>query len=200
MIHRLLCAALLALASWPALAGAPSDLVEARSGAVLKTLVAQREAFRKDPAALDAYIRSELDSLFDQEYAARLVLGRHARSQTPAQISAFADALRDNLMRKYGGALLDFDPAVSAVVRSETPLRNGQMVRVATEFQRRAGAPVPVDYMLRPAGDSWKVFDIIVEGVSYVTTYRSQFDELLRTQSIETVTRRLREGSLNAGE
>ena len=143
MIHRLLCAALLALASWPALAGVPSDLVEARSGAVLKTLVAQREAFRKDPAALDAYIRSELDSLFDQEYAARLVLGRHARSQTPAQISAFADALRDNLVRKYGGALLDFDPAVSAVVRSETPLRNGQMVRVATEFQRRAGAPVP---------------------------------------------------------
>jgi phospholipid transport system substrate-binding protein len=68
---------------------------------------------------------------------------------------------------------------------------------VASEIQRRGQEGVPVHYMFRRVGDEWLMFDVIVEGVSYVQTYRSQFDELLRRQDIDQVTARLREGSLN---
>jgi phospholipid transport system substrate-binding protein len=133
----------------------------------------------------------------DREYSARLVLARHARGATPEQIEAFASALTDNLLRRYGTALLDFDPDVDVRVKSETPLRDGKLVRVASEVLRKGGAPVPVDYLFRAVGDDdWKVFDVIVEGVSYVQTYRTQFDEQLRSQNLDQVTAKLRKGEL----
>jgi phospholipid transport system substrate-binding protein len=193
-------AALLLGAAAPALAASPGEIVKTRTESVLGTLVEKRDAFRSDPAALNAFVRSELESVMDREYSARLVLGRHARSATPEQIAAFAEALTDNLLRRYGTALLDFDPDVDVRVKSEAPLRDGQLVRVASEILRRGGAPVPVDYMFRPDGSGeWKVFDVIVEGVSYVQTYRTQFDEQLRGSSLDDVTARLRAGEIQAG-
>lgn len=194
-------AALLSLAAvGQALATTPGEIVKTRTTAVLSTLVEQRAAFQADPGKLNAYVKSQLDAVMDREYSARLVLARHARGAKPAQISAFADALTDNLLRRYGTAMLDFDPDVDVRVKSETPLQNGKLVRVASEILRKNGAPVPVDYLFRPAGKGqWKVFDVIVEGVSYVQTYRTQFDEQLRSQTLEQVTARLKAGEISAG-
>lgn len=194
----LLAAALLALgvASVSA-ATTPGEIVAQRSNQVIDTLVQRRDEFRQDQGQLFAFIRSELREVFDREYSARLVLARHGRDADPEQISAFAEALADNLMRRYGTALLDFDPDVKVKVTGETPLRDGALMRVASEIQRRGAPAVPVDYMFRRVGEDWLMFDVIVEGVSYVQTYRSQFDELLRRQSLEQVTARLREGSLD---
>lgn len=200
-IRTFLLAALLGLATaGQALAVTPGEIVKARTTNVLSTLVEQRAAFQADPSRLSAFVKSELDAVMDREYSARLVLGRHSRAAQPAQISAFADALTDNLLRRYGTALLDFDPDVDVRVKSETPLKDGKLVRVATELLRKGGAPVPVDYLFRPAGkNNWKVFDVIVEGVSYVQTYRTQFDEQLRSQSLDQVTAKLKAGEIRAG-
>lgn len=193
----------LAFGLWLLAAGAhantPGELVNQHSSSVLQTLTARRDEFRAEPAQLHAYVRGELSAIFDREYAARLVLGRHARSSAPEQISAFAEALIDNLLRKYGDAMLDFDPGLSVRVKAETPMRDGSIVRVASEVLRRAGAPVPVDYMFRKTAEGWRAFDVIVEGVSYVQTYRNQFDEQLRRESLDSVTRQLRDGRIDAG-
>ena len=61
---------------------------------------------------------------------------------------------------------------------------------------RRAGEPVQVDYMFRRKGEDWLVFDVIVEGISYVQTYRNQFDELLRTRSLDAVIADVRSGQI----
>jgi phospholipid transport system substrate-binding protein len=197
-LRRLFCAALLGLvATVSAQAATPGEIVKTRTANVLNTLVEQRAAFKADPARLNAFVKSELDQVMDREYSARLVLARHARGATPEQIEAFASALTDNLLRRYGTALLDFDPDVDVRVKSETPLRDGKLVRVASEVLRKGGAPVPVDYLFRAVGDDgWKVFDVIVEGVSYVQTYRTQFDEQLRSQNLDQVTAKLRKGEL----
>lgn len=200
--RHLLCAALLALAgSAQALAATPGEIVKQRTQAVLNALVEQRAEFQADPAKLEAFVDSQLATAMDREYSARLVLGIHSRNASPEQVSAFADALIENLMRRYGTALLDFDPDVDVRVKSETPLQNGKLVRVASEILRKGGAPVPVDYMFRPdASGEWKVFDVIVEGVSYVQTYRNQFAEQLRGQSLDEVIRKLKSGEIKAGE
>ena len=200
MNTRPLMHALLLLAGSIGLAQAqerPKDIVAERTDAVLKTLVEKREQFQADSQALDRFVEGELDRIFDREYSARLVLGRHSRGADPEQISAFAEALTQNLLRKYGAALLDADPSIDVKVLQETELRDGQMIRVATEIHRRGGAPVPVDYMFRAGDGSWKAFDVIVEGVSYVQTYRTQFDEQLRNQTLQQVTDRLRRGEID---
>ena len=180
-------------------AGKPGELVEARSRAVLKELTARREAFKADPASLHDFVREELSAIFDREYSARLVLGRHSRGIPSDKISAFADALTENLLKRYGDALLDVDPGVEVQVKSETPLRGGKIIRVSSEILRRSGPPVPVDYLFRETTDGWLAFDVIVEGVSYVQTYRSQFDELLRSESIDSLTAKLASGAIAAG-
>jgi phospholipid transport system substrate-binding protein len=179
--------------------GKPGELVEARSSAVLKALTARRDEFKGDPASLQQFVRSELSAIFDREYSARLVLGRHSRGMPPEKISAFADALTDNLLKRYGDALLDVDPGTEVDVKSETPLRDGKIVRVSSEIVRRAGPPVPVDYLFRETQQGWLAFDVIVEGVSYVQTYRSQFDDLLRNESIDSLTAKLASGVIAAG-
>lgn len=201
-MFRLLCATalLLAAAAVQAAGGRPAEVVEARSSAVLKTLTARRDEFRADPSRLHAYVREELTTIFDREYSARLVLGRHSRGVAEDKISAFADALTENLLKRYGDALIDVDPGTDVKVKAETPLRDGKIVRVSSEILRRSGPPVPVDYLFRETANGWLAFDVLVEGVSYVQTYRSQFDELLRTESIDSVTAKLAAGAIRAGE
>lgn len=200
-IRTLFCAALLAFAGAAPAADKPSDIVKTTTDTVLKTLVEQRDAFKADPAKLNAFVKSQLEVVMDREYSARLVLARHSKGATPAQLTAFADALADNLLRRYGKALIDFDPNVEVRVKSETPLQKGKLVRVASEIVRRGGSPVPVDYMFAPnAAGEWKVFDVIVEGVSYVQTYRTQFDEQLRGETLDQVTAKLAAGEIQVRE
>ena len=201
MMSRLiiLFAALLGAGAAVAAAERPRDIVERQAEVVLNTLVERRDEFRADPASLEQFIRGELERTFDHQYSARLVLGRHGRGVPDAQIDAFAEALTGNLLRRYGKAMLEFDPDVDVKVLSETPLREGKMIRVATQLERIDGPPVPVDYMVRDVDGSWKVFDVLVEGVSYVQTYRAQFEEQLRNQTLEQVIVGLREGTINVG-
>src|SRR5690606_15041403 len=132
----------------------------------------------------------------DRPYSAQLVLARHARGASAEQIEAFADALTDSLLRRYADALLEIDPGTEVRIAASTPMRDGQIVRVASRIVRRAGEPVQVDYMFRRKGDDWLVFDVIVEGISYVQTYRNQFDEQLRRRSLDEVIAALRSGEL----
>ena len=177
----------------------PSQLVLNNSQRVLTALEKRRPEFRKDRAALQAFVKSEFDAMFDRDYAARLVLGRHGRGASAEDIQLFADALADNLMDRYGGSLLDFNTQLRVRVKSETALERGLGVRVSSEFLRQGGEPIPVDYLMRRSGQGWKVFDVMVEGVSYVQTFRKQFDAELQRKSIRQVATELRGGRLQAG-
>lgn len=199
MLLRFFLALFLSSTIAPAVAGAataPGDLVLERTQAVLHAIATRRDEFRADSAALRGFVKSQLDDVMDRPYAAQLVLARHARGASAQQIQDFADALTDSLLRRYADALLDIDPGTEVKIAATTPLRDGQMMRVASRILRHAGEPIQVDYMFRRKGEDWRVFDVIVEGISYVQTYRNQFDELLRTQSLDQVIADLRSGRI----
>ncbi|WP_024868355.1 MlaC/ttg2D family ABC transporter substrate-binding protein [Pseudoxanthomonas suwonensis] len=162
---------------------------------ILSTLQQRRAEFQKSPAALRAFIDSELSTSFDREYAAKLVLGPHGRGASEADVKLFADAMIDSLVQQYGQALLNIQGRPRIQLKSEEPLPNGRGVKVATEVVRDGGSPIPVIYLVRNNG-GWKVFDVQVEGVSYVQTFRSQFDTPLRQKSIAQVAADLRSGNL----
>lgn len=173
-----------------------SQVVLTNSSRILGTLEKRRTEFKGNPAALRQYVTGEFNNLFDREYAARLVLGIHGRGASDVDVKTFADALGDSLMSRYGSALLDFNTQLKVRVKSESALPGGRGVKVASEMLRPDGEPIPVDYLLRQAGGKWKVFDVMVEGVSFVQTFKTQFDTPLRQKSISQVAADLRAGKL----
>ena len=176
----------------------PSKMVLDNSQRVLTTLENRRAEFTRNRSALRQFVASEFSQMFDRDYAARQVLGRHARGAADADVKLFADALADNLMQRYGSSLLDFNTKLRVRVKSETVLPRGLGVKVSSEMLRSGGEPIPVDYLMRQSGGTWKVFDVMVEGVSFVQTFRQQFDGELTHKSIKQVAADLRSGQLQA--
>lgn len=178
--------------------GSPSELVLDNTKRVLETIESRRAEFSRDRAALQRFVSGEFETMFDRDYAARQVLGRHGRGASDADIKAFGDALADNLMRRYGSSLIDFNTRLRVRIKSETALPRGLGVKVSSELLRQGGEPIPVDYLMRRAGNGWRVFDVMVEGVSFVQTFRQQFDSELQRKSIAQVTKDLRSGQISA--
>ncbi len=178
--------------------GSASKLVLDSSTRILTTLEARRAEFRKNPATLKQFITSEFNRMFDRGYAARLVLGVHGRGAAAADVNAFADALADNLMSRYGTSLLDFNTKLRVRVKSESALPGNRGVKVSSEMLRDGGEPIPVDYLMRSVDGQWKVFDVMVEGISYVQTFKNQFDAPLRQKTLPQVTAELRSGKMQA--
>ncbi|TWH99710.1 phospholipid transport system substrate-binding protein [Luteimonas cucumeris] len=176
----------------------PSQIVLSNSTRILTTLENRREEFTKDRVALRQFMTSEFNQMFDRDYSGRLVLGRHGRGASEADVKLFSDALAENLMQRYGASLLDFNTQLKVRVKSESALPGGRGVRVSSEFLRAGGEPIPVDYLMRQVGGQWKVFDVMVEGVSYVQTFRTQFDTPLSQKSIAQVAAELKAGSMQA--
>lgn len=181
-----------------AAAASPSRMVLDNSTRILATLETRRAEFTRDRGALRRFVSTEFDAMFDRDYAARLVLGVHGRGASEADVKLFADALADSLMARYGSSLLDLNSELKVRVKAETALPNNRGVRVSSEFLRQAGEPVPVDYLMRRSGSTWKVFDVMVEGVSFVQTFRTQFDGPLQRKSIAQVAADLKAGRLQA--
>ena len=178
--------------------GAASRMVQDSAGRVLATLDSRRAEFKKSPVALNQFIKSEFTRSFDSDYAARLVLGVHGRGAAPADVADFAAAMADNLTARYGTALLDFNTRLQVKVKSETALPGGRGVRVSTQMLRQGGAPIPVDYLLRNVNGQWKLFDVMVEGISYVQAFKNQFAAPLAQKSIRQVAADLRAGRMQA--
>ncbi|MEG3790840.1 ABC transporter substrate-binding protein [Lysobacter sp. CCNWLW3] len=179
-------------------AGSPSQMVLSNSTRILSTLEARRAEFTKNRAALSKFIATEFNQMFDRDYAARLVLGAHGRGASDGDVKLFADALSTSLMQRYGSSLLDFNAKLQVRIKSETPLRGGAIVKVSSEYLRQGGEPVPVDYLMRKVGSNWKVFDVMVEGVSFVQTFRNQFDTPLKQKTIPQVAADIQAGRLQA--
>lgn len=169
------------------------------SSRILATLQQRRAEFSKNPAALRSYIDSELNRTFDRDYAARLVLGANARGASDADVKLFADAMADNLMQRYGSALLTIQGNPTFRFKGEAPLPGNRGVKVSTELVRSGSETTPVEYMMRNVNGQWKIFDVTIEGISYVQTFRTQFDAPLRQKGIQEVAKELRAGSMQAG-
>ncbi len=168
----------------------PQELVENSAKRMLVELDANRAMYAKDPAKLDALVGNVLLPNFDTEYAARLVLGQTWRTATPEQRKRFVDAFYHSLLRNYGSALVDFtaDRFVILPYRGDP---NDTTATVRTEVKRSSGDKVPVNFSLRKAGGMWKAWDVVIEGISYVKTFRTDFGSEIQQKGLDEVINRL---------
>jgi phospholipid transport system substrate-binding protein len=176
----------------------PETLVENSAKRMLAELDANRAMYTKDPTKLDALVANVLLPNFDSEYAARLVLGQTWRTATPEQRTRFVNAFYHSLLHNYGNALLSFtaDKFVILPFRSDPADVNAT---VRTEVKKSTGEKVPVNFTLHKTDAGWKAWDVVIEGISYVKSFRTDFAAEIQQKGLDEVISRLeKEGSVRA--
>jgi phospholipid transport system substrate-binding protein len=176
-----LCAALapLALAQ-----EAPDAMVKRVTQETVGVIKSDPKIQAGDQARIREVIETKLLPNFDFERMTALAMGRNWRAATPEQQKQLVDQFRTLLVRTYSGALNQY--------RDQTfdfkPLRadaNATDVVVKTEVQRSGQQPVQLDYGMTKKDGSWKVYDVIVGGVSLVTNYRDEFNAQIQSGGID---------------
>ena len=127
---------------------------------------------------------------FNFDRVSRLVLGKNWTKATPDQKAAFQTEFRTLLLRTYATALSKY--------KNQTieykPLRladGANTAAVKTVILQPGGQPIAVDYALEKHSDAWKVYDIVIEGVSLVTNYRGQFTQEIRQNGLDSLIKKL---------
>ncbi len=174
-------------------AQSPSDIVQTSAQGILKDLDADRAAYRKDPAKVGELVDKYLLPHFDTTYAARLVLGVNWRTANEDQRKRFIDAFYHSLLTNYGSALVDFTSDKLRVFPSNVdPGADNATVR--TEVKRDNGDRIAVNYSLHKVGGEWKAYDVNIDGISYVKSYREDFGPQIQQNGIDAVITRLQKG------
>jgi len=175
----------------------PAQLIESVANAMLKELDANRPAFRKDPSKVYALVDRILLPYFDVDYAARLVLAKHWRTATPEQRKRFVDAFYKSLLNNYGDALVEFTgDRIKVMPAKVEPAATAATVR--TEVKRSNGDKIPVNYSLRKGETGWKAWDVTIEGISYIKSFREDFGSEIDAKGIDAVIQRLETQGVNA--
>jgi phospholipid transport system substrate-binding protein len=171
----------------------PSDVVQSAAQSMLKELDASRDMYRKDPSKVWQLVDKYLLPHFDTEFSARLVLGAHWRSATPEQRKRFIDAFYHSLLNNYGSALSDFTSDKLKIYPTNVD-PGADRATVRTEVKRSGGDRVSVNYYMRKTPEGWKAWDVVIDGISYVNSYREDFGAQIDQQGIDAVINRLEKG------
>jgi phospholipid transport system substrate-binding protein len=178
----------------------PLTIIEETTAQILETLDSRREEFAADPQQLRAVVRGDLLPLIDLDYSARLILGKAGRGASPAQLSAFSQAMSDVLINRYADGLLEFRSDKQVEVLPMKGNNTDKLTRIRTRIKLENGGFAPVDYSFRKTEAGWKAFDVTVEGISYVITFRNQIAPRVEAEGIDKVTADILAGNLRLEE
>ncbi|HZO22118.1 MAG TPA: ABC transporter substrate-binding protein [Steroidobacteraceae bacterium] len=171
----------------------PSELVQQTAQGILKDLEANRAAYKQDPSKIAALVDKYLLPHFDTEYSAKLVLAQNWRTATPDQRKRFIDAFYHSLITNYGAYLADFT-ADRLKVFPSTVEPGADHATVRTEVRRDNGDRIAVNYSLHMTPQGWKAYDVNIDGISYVKSYRDDFGSQIQQQGLDSVISRLERG------
>ena len=171
----------------------PTEVVRNAAQGMLGELEKDRDAYRRDPAQVAQLVDKYLLPHFDTQFAATLVLGPHWRTATPEQRKRFVDAFYHSLLTNYGNALVDFTSDRLKIYPTKVE-PDATRATVRTEVKRYNGDRVAVNYYLRKSPQGWKAWDVVIDGISYVNSYRTDFGEQIEAQGLDAVIKRLESG------
>jgi phospholipid transport system substrate-binding protein len=178
----------------------PVTLMDEVAGFIFSDVAENLEHYTANHEALHAMVRKELIPVLDVEYSARLILGRAGRGLPEEKVDEFAKVMTDLLVNRYSKGLLHFSSEIRLRVLPQRGELNEKLTRVRTRVQLPNGGEAPVDYAFRKTADGWKAFDVVVEGISYVTTYRNQIMPDVQANGIDSVIARLSSGQLELAD
>lgn len=170
----------------------PDELVRKVTTDVLDSIKSDAQLQAGDRKKALALAEQKILPHVDFREAATLAMGKSWYSATPAQQEQVVKEFREMLVRIYSNAI--------DVYRGQTlkvlPLRmppGATDVTVRNQYLREGRPPVPVEYAMKKTPEGWKIYDISVEGVSLVLTYRAEFDNITRTSGVDGLIKRLQQ-------
>ena len=174
----------------------PHEIIETAANSIAGELKGRKDYLADNKAELYALIDEILVPHFDMRYAGRLVLGKHWKTATPEQRDRFIDAFYEFLMQSYANGVLKFEEDAIKVYAAEFTEEDKRTV-VNTEMKMDDGSLIPVNYSMRRSKAGWRVYDVRIEGVSYIQNYRNQFNAEISALGIDAVIERLNSETQN---
>lgn len=168
----------------------PNAIINDAATQITSRLEGRREFLTANPEELYTLVDEVLNPYFDIRYAGRLALGKHWKGASPAQRDRFIDAFYDFLVQSYADAVLKFRQDALTIYPPEGPAPEKRTI-VKTGMRMDDGSQVAVNYSLRKSKAGWRVYDVRIEGVSYIQNYRNQFNAEIAALGIDAVTDRL---------
>jgi phospholipid transport system substrate-binding protein len=167
----------------------PQELVRDTSSRMLSALRDEQDVIASNPGRLYELVSDIVLPYFDFRVMSKWVLGKNWRKATPEQRERFVDAFRALLVRTYGTALSEY--ADEKIVYLPHTLDNkARTVTVQTEI-KQGGSSIPISYSMYNSRDGWKVYDVVISGVSLVTNYRSTFGNIIRAKGMDNLIEQL---------
>lgn len=178
----------------------PADVVIKNATTEFQTLIKENhEAYRADLGAFYKVVDEKIVPHFDTRGIAQLVLGRNWRGASDEQRKRFEAAFKDSLVQTYARAMLDYYDSVEA---EWAPLRaeaGATDVTVNAKLMRKDASPVALSFQAHAVGDAWKIYDIAVENISLITSFRSQINAEIRAKGLDSVIERLESNTYFSG-
>jgi len=189
-MNKIFLALFIGLMSFGAMAQSPNDVVRAAADELEAGLKGRKEILADDRDALYELIDQILLPRFDRRYAAQLVLGRHWRNASDEERTEFIDAFYGSLLRKYSDGVLEFDQSSLEIL----PFRGDDSKKratVKTIVLLDDGTKVPVNYGVVKRDSGWMMFDVTIEGISYVRNFRTELNAEIQANGLQSVIDRL---------
>lgn len=173
-----------------ALAQSPNDIIQSAADELAAELHGRKAELAANKAELYSVIDKILLPRFDRRYAAQLVLGKHWRTASPVQRDKFINVFYGSLLRKYADGVLQFDNDKVELL----PFRGDESkdrVTVKSTVVLDDGTKVPVNYGLVRRDSGWLMFDVTIEGISYIRNFRTELNSEIQAKSLDAVIARL---------
>ena len=183
-----------------AVANSPVAMIEFCAAALAAQLEGRQDYFAQHNAELFDIVDEILLPGFDVPYASKLVLGReHWTAASLEQRERFIETFYGFLVRTYSKGLIGFNQKNMSVTPEPSYSRDGSKALVRTTIMLDGSGSVQINYALLKTDDVWRIYDVRIDGVSYIQNYRSQFDAEISARGINAVIERL-EAEASAAE
>lgn len=162
----------------------PIEIVRNTTDQVIETVKSEREALRADPRKMYNLVSETIFPYFDFGIMSQWVLGDHWQSAGDDVRAQFIEQFRKLLVRTYATALLEFSDQVISYPAVDNQSGKSTAV-VRQEISQPGSATMPVMYRLHNRSGEWKVYDVSVDGVSLMKTYRASFTSEIQNNGID---------------
>lgn len=161
------------------------EIVKIQVSTVLTDLDNNKARYQNDPRLLNTMIESKMIQYFDADIMARLVMGKHWKNTTEQQKNDFVNEFKQLILRTYSTSLLDYTGAKVEYGKPTEVKRNRTKINVKVTSPTGMVYPLTLSMIYR--NNQWRGYDVALDGLSVITSYRSSIGEEISRKGLQTV-------------
>lgn len=171
---------------------APDEIVRKSTLDILAAIKADKDLIAGDQKKIEKLAEEKVLPYFNFPHMTQLAVGRNWKAASDAQKAALTEQFRTLLVRTYSTSLTQFRNQTIEVKPLKMAAAEAEVV-VKTQVVQPGGQPIPIDYSMEKITEGWKVYDVLIDGVSLVTNYRSSFNTEINATGVDGLIKSLSE-------